>query len=150
MQTGQIIAKLRTQMGLSQNQLAQALYVSRDLVSKWETGQRKPEYKLITAMAALFSVDSECLMEKDAILLTELSALLPENYPADADALKKDLNSFLSGLSVRDASVFVRRYYFLEEPNEIGTRYGISGDYVRTILMRTRKKLRRFMKGVKT
>ena len=37
MQTGKIIAKPRAQMGLSKNQLTDALFVSRDLISKWET-----------------------------------------------------------------------------------------------------------------
>ena len=60
MQTGQIIAKQRTQMGLSQVQLADSLFVSRDLVSKWETGKRFPEYKLVLDMAELFSVDPSC------------------------------------------------------------------------------------------
>ena len=146
MQIGQIIANLRIQMGLSQNQLADALFVSRDLVSKWETGKRLPEYKLVLAMSQLFSVDPERLIKKDSLLLSELSELLPEHYPADSERLKRDLNDFLSALSVRDASVFVRRYYFLETPNEIATRYGIKGNYVRTILMRVRKRLKRFLK----
>ena len=150
MQTGQIIAKLRTEMGLSQAQLADALFVSRDLVSKWETGKRLPEYKLVLEMAALFSVDPEYLIEKDNILLSELSELLPERYPPQAERLKRDLNAFLNGISKRDASVFVRRYYFMEEPAQIGDRYGIREDYVRTILMRTRRKLKRFLKEERT
>ena len=63
MQTGQIIAKQRTQMGLSQVQLADSLFVSRDLVSKWETGKRFPEYKLVLEMAELFCVDPDLLIE---------------------------------------------------------------------------------------
>lgn len=150
MQTGQIIAKLRMEMGLSQTQLAEALFVSRDLVSKWETGRRLPEYQLILKMAELFSVEPECLMEKDSILLSELSGLLPARYPAQAERLKRDLNAFLTGISVRDASVFVRRYYFLEDPARIGERYGIGENYVRTILMRTRRKLKKYLKEERT
>ena len=150
MQTGQIIAKLRMERGLSQTQLAEALFVSRDLVSKWETGRRLPEYQLILKMAELFSVEPECLMEKDSILLSELSGLLPARYPAQAERLKRDLNAFLTGISVRDASVFVRRYYFLEDPTQIGERYGIGENYVRTILMRTRRKLKKYLKEERT
>lgn len=146
MQTGQIIAKLRTQMGLSQTQLADALFVSRDLVSKWETGRRVPEYKLVLEMAALFSVDPELLMEKDALLLAELSAWLPKRYPVSGVRLQKDLNAFLATLNARDAGIFVRRYYFQETPCEIGERYGVKEDYVRTILMRVRKKFRNYLK----
>ena len=39
------------QAGLSQTQLADALYVSRDLISKWETGKRRPDRKMLEAMA---------------------------------------------------------------------------------------------------
>ena len=65
MQTGQIIAKLRMQAGLSQTQLADALYVSRDLVSKWETGKRRPDRKMLEAMAKIFGVAAEHLIDID-------------------------------------------------------------------------------------
>ena len=146
MQTGQIIAKLRTQMGITQTQLADALFVSRDLVSKWEMGKRFPEYKLVLEMAELFSVDPELLMAKDALLLEELSELLPKRYPVSGERLQKDLNAFLATLSARDAGIFVLRYYFCETPGEIGERYGVKEDYVRTILMRVRKKLKKYLK----
>ena len=146
MQTGQIIAKLRTAADLSQNQLAEALFVSRDLVSKWETGRRLPEYQMILAMAKLFSVDPETLIDKDAILADELSCLLPIGCPADGETLKNDLNLFLGTLRERDRSVFIRRYYFLEDPAQIGDAYGIKANYVRTILARTRRKLKKYLK----
>ena len=146
MRTGQSIAGLRSEAGLSQYQLAEALFVSRDLVSKWETGKRLPEYRLILAMAELFSVDPEVLIQKDSILTEELSALLPVGYPADGEALKKDLNLFLGTLRERDRGVFIRRYYFLEDPSEIGEAYGIKENYVRTILTRTRRKLKKYLK----
>ena len=38
MTTGERIAQLRRAAGLSQEQLAEALEVSRQAVSKWETG----------------------------------------------------------------------------------------------------------------
>ena len=67
--------------------------------------------------------------------------------PAKYESLKAAVNDFLSSLSVRDRAVFVRRYYFFEDAAEIGAAYGISAGYVRTVLMRTRKKLKRYMKG---
>lgn len=146
MRTGQIIAKLRSEAGLSQSQLADALFVSRDLVSKWETGKRLPEYKMILCLAELFSVDPEVLIQKNSILTEELSALLPVGYPSDGETLKKDLNLFLGTLTERDRGVFIRRYYFLEDPSEIGEEYGIRANYVRTILTRTRRKLKKYLK----
>ena len=146
MQTGQIIAKLRMQAGLSQTQLADALYVSRDLVSKWETGKRHPDRKMLEAMAKIFGVAAEHLIDIDVHLSEELSTAFPAGYSADVDTLKRDLNAFLGTLNERDRSVFLRRYYHLESPSEIGEMYGIKEDHVRTILMRIRKKMKKYLK----
>ena len=146
MQTGQIIMKLRYDAGITQAELADMLFVSRDLISKWETGKRLPDYGMILKMAKLFSVDPETLMPKDTILTSELSTLLPENYPSDGEILKRDLNLFLGTLSARDRRFFIRRYYFLEEFAEIGEEYGIRANHVRTILTRVRRKLKQYLK----
>lgn len=146
MQTGRIITKLRTQAGLSQATLADALFVSRELVSKWETGLSRPGRSMLEAMARLFAVDPDELIDRDAVLSEELAAAFPAGYSLEADGLKRDLNAFLATLNERDRSVFIRRYYHLEEPNEIGEKFGIKENYVRTILMRTRKKLTKYLK----
>ena len=101
---------------------------------------------MLETMARLFAVDPEELIDRDAILSEELSSAFPSGYAPEADALKRDLNSFLATLNERDRSVFIRRYYHLEEPSEIGEKYGIKEDYVRTILMRTRKKMKKYLK----
>ena len=146
MQTGQIIMKLRNDAGITQAALADKLYVSRDLISKWETGKRLPDYGMILEMAKLFSVDPETLMPKDTVLTAELAALLPENYPPDGERLKRDLNLFLGTLSARDRRIFIRRCYFLEEFAEIGAEYGLKANHVRTILARVRRKLKQYLK----
>ena len=38
MEPKDILLKLRTQMGLSQDELAEKVFVSRQAVSRWETG----------------------------------------------------------------------------------------------------------------
>lgn len=150
MQTGRMIAKLRTLAGLSQAQLADALFVSRELVSKWETGGSRPDRKMLEAMAALFAVSPEELIDIDAVLSKELSSAFPDDYSPAPDVLKRDLNAFLATLNERDRGVFIRRYYRLEDPFEIGEKYGIREDYVRTILMRVRKKLKKYLKEVRS
>lgn len=146
MQTGQIIMKLRSDAGITQAALADMLFVSRDLISKWETGKRLPDYGMILELAKVFSVDPETLMPKDTILTSELLALLPENYPSDGEILKRDVNLFLGTLGARDRRIFIRRYYFLEEFAEIGEEYGIRANHVRTILTRVRRKLKKYLK----
>ena len=53
---GSRIYSLRTKMGLSQQQLADRLGVSRQSVSKWETGTALPELDKLVAMSELFGV----------------------------------------------------------------------------------------------
>ena len=50
------IFALRTKMGLSQEELAEQLAVSRQSVSKWETGQSVPDLDKLIKLADLFGV----------------------------------------------------------------------------------------------
>ena len=60
------IADLRAEKGLTQQELADKLSVSRSLVSLWETGARTPDRISRAAMAAFFGVsESEILSESD-------------------------------------------------------------------------------------
>ena len=112
---GQTIKTLRRNADMTQEQLAARLFVSRDLVSKWETDKSPPNYKMILKIAALFSVEVDALFDKDQILTQELASCVPAGLAVDADALKAAVNAFLASLSVRDRSVFIRRYYFFED-----------------------------------
>lgn len=142
MQTGQIISKLRAESGLSQEALASKLFVSRELVSKWEIGKRQPDYKTVLKLAEIFGVSADTIIERNTGFLEKISELIPEN--TDENALEEKLNKFLGTLKDRDRSVFLRRYYYLEEIPEICSHYNISAHAVRTILMRTRNKLKKY------
>ena len=56
------IQRLRKEKGLSQEQLATALGVSRQAVSKWETGESVPETEKIIALSQLFGVTTDLLL----------------------------------------------------------------------------------------
>ena len=68
--TGHKIAMLRTQANLTQEQLAEKLYVTRELVSKWETGKRNPDYKTIVKLAEIFSVDTDEIINHNEFLFS--------------------------------------------------------------------------------
>ena len=53
---------LRKQKGLTQEELAQALYVSRTAVSKWESGRGYPNIDSLKVIAAYFSVSMDELL----------------------------------------------------------------------------------------
>ena len=55
-QVGKYIKALRTGQGLSQEELARQLYVTRQAVSSWETGKTQPDIKTLTVMGEIFCV----------------------------------------------------------------------------------------------
>lgn len=60
----------------------------------------------------------------------------------DARAMETCIKSFLQTLSKRDRGIFLRRYFFAEEIDDIAKRFHESNANVLMILSRTRKKLR--------
>ncbi|MGM0216684.1 helix-turn-helix domain-containing protein [Enterococcus sp. AZ109] len=57
------ILKLRKSKGLSQDELGEQLGVSRQSVSKWESGQTTPELDKITKLANIFDVTTDYLLQ---------------------------------------------------------------------------------------
>lgn len=58
------ILHLRTQQGLSQLELAERLGVSRQSVSKWETGQSVPDLDKLIKLADLFGITVDELVRE--------------------------------------------------------------------------------------
>ena len=54
---GKNIVKLRKEQGMSQEQLAQKLHVTRQAVSNWETGRSQPDLDMLEALASAFGTD---------------------------------------------------------------------------------------------
>ena len=142
MLTGQKIAKLRTNAGITQEQLAEKLYVTRVMVSKWERDICQPDYNTVLKIAEILSVSPDKIMSREEAVINELYSFLSDT---DSSDLIKDLNMFLETLNSRDRSIFIRRYYFLEDINIISEHYGIKEGTVRTVLMRTRKKFKKYL-----
>lgn len=145
MLTGQKIAELRMRAGLTQEQLADRLYVTRTMVSKWERDICQPDRNTIMKMADIFSVSPDEIISVEDAVINELFKLVSDT---DSRDLLKDLNEFLSTLNSRDRSVFIRRYYYFEDISVIAENYGIKEGNVRTVLMRTRKKFRKYLEGM--
>lgn len=57
MTLGEKITHLRKKRGLSQEELAITLNVSRQAVSKWETGEAKPDTDKVVALAEYFETN---------------------------------------------------------------------------------------------
>lgn len=148
LQTGQIIQRLRRQAGLSQQQLAERLFVSRDLVVKWEKGQRRPSQAAVGEMAAVFGVSPDEIRPLDDLILAELARCLPPRCAVEAAAFPALLNAFLRQLPEKEADLFIRRYHDRQDADEIAAFYGLTPENVRQVLHRTRKKLKRYLTEV--
>ena len=59
---------LRKQKELTQEQLAQLLFVSRTAVSKWESGRGYPNLESLKAISKLFSISIDELLSNDELI----------------------------------------------------------------------------------
>ena len=66
---GEYIKQRRLDLGLTQEQLAARLYVSRTAVSKWETGGGSPNLDSLQAVARLFDVSVDDLLSTDDLIV---------------------------------------------------------------------------------
>ena len=145
MDIGKRIAELRTENGLSQQELADLLFVSRDLVSKWENGLRAPDYPTVERMAQAFGVSPDAVVDRSDLVFEELSACVGEELGAiiPEEAFTELVNRFLKKQSERNADLFLKRYYFLRTTAEIAAECGIRENHVRSILSKLRRRLRK-------
>lgn len=68
MELNEKLQELRKQKGLTQEELASALYVSRTAVSKWESGRGYPSIDSLKALAAYFGVTVDALLSGEELL----------------------------------------------------------------------------------
>lgn len=84
------------------------------------------------------------------VLLSELEECYPGEEPAAPDdtageVLRDAMNRFLRGLDPAERILFLRRYVYGESPASLAGRFGMKENTVCARLLRTRKKLKRFL-----
>ena len=62
MKTKDIILELRTKKGLSQDELAEKIFVTRQAVSRWENGETPPNIETLKLLSKLFDVSINTLL----------------------------------------------------------------------------------------
>ena len=62
MATKDVILSLRTKNGLSQDELAEKVFVTRQAVSRWENGETVPNPDTLKLLSALFDVSINTLL----------------------------------------------------------------------------------------
>lgn len=62
MDTKDVIYDLRTKSGLSQDELAEKVFVTRQAVSRWETGETTPNVETLKLLSNVFDVSINTLL----------------------------------------------------------------------------------------
>lgn len=68
MELGEKLQQLRKSRGMTQEELAEALFVSRTAVSKWESGRGYPSIDSLKALSAFFSVSVDDLLSAEKLI----------------------------------------------------------------------------------
>lgn len=71
METKDVILELRTQRGLSQDELARAVFVTRQAVSRWENGDTVPSTETLKLLSKLFDVSINTLLGSPRTLICQ-------------------------------------------------------------------------------
>ena len=85
METKDIILKLRNQSGLSQDELAEKVFVSRQAVSRWENGETTPNTETLKLLSDLFGVSINTLLGSPRQLVCKCCGM-----PMDDSITSKD------------------------------------------------------------
>ena len=65
MEIGKQIKKYRTDIKLSQEALAERIFVSRQTISNWENDKNYPDMKSLLLLSSLFNVSLDILVKGD-------------------------------------------------------------------------------------
>ena len=88
MEMGKQIKRLRTEQGISQETLAEKVYVSRQTVSNWENDKNYPDINSLLRMSEIFHVSLDILIKGDVEKMKEKISL------GDRKAFEKESNIF--------------------------------------------------------
>lgn len=104
MSFGQQLSAVRRQTGLTQEQFAEELCVSRQAVSKWESGRGYPEMEKILYICNRYHVTLDQLFAEEVALPAPAAAAQPEEEtPAlPQPTLQRAFTAFLTNLSPKN------------------------------------------------
>lgn len=109
MTIGEKISKLRIGKGVSQEQLAERLGVSRQSVSKWEMGQALPQIDKVVLLCELFSVSCDDLL-CDTVSIDEKCVKRHTKY-FGTDGFRGEANAELTSDKAYRVGRFLGWYY---------------------------------------
>lgn len=91
METKNIIYELRTKKGLSQEELVEKVYVTRQAVSRWENGETIPNTETLKLLSSLFNVSINTLLGSPRELICQCCGM-----PLDDEIISHNNNGTLN------------------------------------------------------
>ena len=85
METKEIIFSLRNKAGLSQDELAEKVFVTRQAVSRWENGETTPNTETLKLLSKLFDVSINTLLGSPRQLICQCCGM-----PLDDSTISKE------------------------------------------------------------
>ncbi len=85
MEVKDVILALRTKNGLSQDELAQKIYVTRQAVSRWETGETIPNTEALKLLSKEFDVSINTLLGSPRKLICQCCGM-----PLDDSSISRE------------------------------------------------------------
>ena len=128
-----ILKNLREKNNLTQEQLAERVQVTRQAVSRWETGETQPNTDTLKLLSRVFDVSINTLLGSPRQLVCQCCGM-----PLNEDGL----------ISREPDGSYNEDYYFLRQPQRvigvhIGRTRSTAGRHIQLALQR----LRRLMEG---
>ena len=80
---------LRKQKNISQEQLAEIIHVSRQAITKWESGNGIPDIENLIAISSLFNESLDSLLSEEKSLISKHEFLYESRTEYDLDSPKK-------------------------------------------------------------
>ena len=91
METREVLFNLRTQKGLSQEELAEKVFVTRQAVSRWENGETVPNTDTLKLLSKFFDVSINTLLGSPQKLICQCCGM-----PLDDSIISKEKDGFLN------------------------------------------------------
>ena len=85
METKDILLDLRTKNGLSQEELAQKVFVTRQAVSRWETGETIPNIETLKLLSNIYDVSINTLLGSPQELICKCCGMKIEDCDISRD-----------------------------------------------------------------
>ena len=91
METNNVIRELRIKRGLSQEELAEKVYVTRQAVSRWENGETVPNTETLKLLSKLFGVSINTLLGSPEALVCQCCGM-----PLEDGCISREKDGFFN------------------------------------------------------